>query len=134
MDLNELSKNPEQIQTLISLLQSLLPKDSSDGEAAEISEQQFHNPNIKTKNTKTRHKQDASSNKFLSMPERNMHKEDTAIDKMLCQAPPVARARDFVPVKVRCRVCNKEEMVNPAIVYDLRDNRYKCNKCSTSAG
>lgn len=134
MDLNELSKNPEQIQTLISLLQSLLPKESGDTEPDDTSEQQFNNPNIKTKNIKTKRKPDPSSNKFLSMPERNMHKEDTAIDKILCQAPPVARGRDFVPVKVKCRVCNKEELVNPSIVYDLRDNRYKCNKCSTSAG
>lgn len=133
MDLNELSKNPEQIKSLITLLQSLLPE-KAEQEQHNVVDDQFNNPNIKTKNIKNRTKQDASSNKFLSMPERNMHKEDTAIDKVLCQAPPVARGREFTPVKVRCRVCNKEELVNPAIVYDLRENRYKCNKCSSSAG
>lgn len=71
-------------------------------------------------------------NKFLSMPEKDMHKADTAIDKKLAVVPPTDRTRQYNPVSVRCRVCGKEEKVNPRYV-ESKD-RYKCNKCSTSSG
>ena len=133
MDLNELMKNPDQIKSLITLLQGLLPSDSqSNNESDE--EEDFTNTAIKTKGLRTRKKQDPSKNKFLSMPEKDMHKDDTAIDKLLCQSLPVARSREYDPIKVKCRVCGKEEEINPALVYDLREGRYKCNKCSTSSG
>lgn len=71
-------------------------------------------------------------NKFLNMREASMHKDDTLIDKKLNKVPPTQRTRNFEYVKVKCRVCGKEEKVIPALA-EARD-RYKCNKCSTSPG
>lgn len=75
-----------------------------------------------------------TTNKFLSMQEKNMHKDDISVDKFLSKQPPVSRSREFIPVKVKCRVCGKEEIINPGLSYDSRENRYKCNRCSTSSG
>lgn len=71
-------------------------------------------------------------NKFLNMKEATMHKDDSVIDKKLNRLPPTQRTRNFEYVKVKCRVCGKEENVIPALA-EVRD-RYKCNKCSTSPG
>lgn len=137
MDLDP--QNPEQIKLLISMLQSLLPKDEEEiintikktkktkDKTRKVDE--FDNPNIKTKSTRM---PSGRQNKFLSMPERNMHKADVEIDKKLAQQPPSPRTRTFETVEVRCRACGKTEEVNPAIL-DSTD-RYKCNKCSTMAG
>jgi hypothetical protein len=129
MDLNELSKNPEQIKVLIDMLQSLLPQDKPTEESSSPRSQESSFMKTRRKNAFTEHK-----NKFIDMPEKDMHKEDSTVDKRLCVSPPVARSRGFTPVKVTCRVCGKTETVNPSIVYDLRENRYKCNSCSTSSG
>lgn len=38
-------------------------------------------------------------------------------------------------IEVRCRTCGKTEKVSPLFVYKDEDGyRYKCNKCSCSAG
>lgn len=125
MDLN--FKDPEQIKQLISLLQNLLP--SEETEKPEESEQFSTKIKTKTRSSKNKEK---NNNKFLSMPERNMHKEDIEIDKKLSVNPPTPRTRKFEPIDARCRVCGKTEKVNPSIVSD--SDRYKCNKCSSSAG
>ncbi len=67
------------------------------------------------------------------MPERNMHKDDTKIDKMLSQYSPTQRTREFSLIDVVCRVCGKHDSINPALAYDS-GNRYKCNKCSKIPG
>lgn len=118
---------PEQIQAMIIMLQNMLPK-----EEAQNQENNFKVNNKKTSNKKTK-SQDKSVNKFNSMPEKNLHKDDSAIDKKLCIQPPVPRARRFSLIKVICRVCGKREEVSPGLLVDSPD-RYKCNKCSTSAG
>lgn len=144
MDLNELAKNPEQIQQLISVLQALLPKDTqtnkpTNDESIENDNsnpdeiEQFTNSAIRTKSSKKFSKREASTNKFLAMPERNMFKEDSKIDKLLNKHPPVERSREFALVKVTCRVCGKTEEINPALAGES-PARYKCNNCSTSAG
>ena len=125
MDLSELSKNPDQLKQLISLLQNMLTSDDSDESSEETSP-------IKTKSSRKPKGQTQNSNKFLNMPEMNMHKEDTEIDKRLSKHPPVARAREFEPIVVRCRICGKEETLSPSLVES--PSRYKCNKCSSSAG
>ena len=71
-------------------------------------------------------------NKFEQMSEFNMCKEDTAIDQKIIKPPPSARIRDYEPIKVRCRVCGKNEKVAPNLVESIE--RYKCNKCATGAG
>lgn len=127
MDLNELGKNPEQIKQLIGLLQQLLPDDSQE---SSNNDEEF-SPVMRTKGQKA--KKTKHQNKFLSMREKDMHKDDTKIDKLLCQSGPVSRSRDFSLIKVTCRVCGKTEEINPVLLFDA-PNRYKCNNCSTSAG
>lgn len=123
MDLNSLGNNPEQIKQLIGLLQSLLPQDTIDSDKP-----------IKTKRTTKKKikktKQEVSSNKFLDMPEANMHKDDLAIDKKLAKFPPTPRSRKFTSIEVRCRSCGKTEQINPVLVHDKE--RYKCNRCSAA--
>lgn len=117
--------SPDQIKSMILLLQKMLPSDSST-ESKEIPEPP------KTRNKKTKPKS-ISNNKFESMPEARMHKEDILIDQKLSVQPPVPRARPFKLTKATCRVCGKQEKVNPVLITDSID-RYKCNKCSSSAG
>jgi hypothetical protein len=66
------------------------------------------------------------------MPEFNMCKEDLEFDRKVKKPAPSARLRDCEPIKVRCRVCGKNEKVAPDLVESIE--RYKCNKCSTGAG
>lgn len=129
--------NPEQIKQLIQMLQQLLPQENNITEAKPKKQKakkrkvdEFDNPNIKTKSPKRVH---SNVNKFLEMPERNLHKEDSIIDKKLSKNPPTPRNRQFIPLDVVCRVCGKREQVNPAIIPESAD-RYKCNKCSSTAG
>lgn len=127
MDLN--LSNPEQIQQLINALQALLPKNETDNKKSSKNKN-----NIKTKKTKSGKNNDEDhENKFLSMPEMNMHKSDTKIDKKLAQQPPTPRNRPFKYIDVACRSCGKKEKVNPKILPESAD-RYKCNNCSTNAG
>jgi hypothetical protein len=128
---------PEQIQAMIQMLQSMLPatpKNQIDNvdidDHQETDDEDFAVKSIKTKR---RHKKEKHTNKFNSMPEKNLHKEDTIIDKKLRTQPSVPRARKFSMIKVVCRVCGRREEVSPGLIQDSVD-RYKCNKCSTSAG
>lgn len=133
MDLDQLGNNPEQVKQLISLLQKLLPPEEktatvTDTEQTDTADAEFK-PSFKS-GRKNQYGMDR--NKFLDMPEMNMHKEDTLVDKQLIKHPPVARSRGFEPVRVTCRVCGKTENVNPSLVES--SNRYKCNRCAASAG
>lgn len=123
--------NPEQIKLLIKMLQGLLPKDNEEIIKQKTKPKKVVKSQIKTKTRKA--KQESTGNKFLDMPERNMHKSDTKIDQKLCTQPPCPRNRMFEPVEVRCRSCGKQEKVNPVIIPESVD-RYKCNKCASSAG
>jgi len=86
---------------------------------------------LRTKGSKR--KMQKNTNKFLSMAEKDMHKDDIEIDKKLAKFPPVSRARDFEMIDVVCRVCGRKETISPSLLFDAPD-RYKCNNCSTSAG
>lgn len=107
-DLNNLSN--EQLSVMIQMLQKTL-----------ISRE----PQEKAK--------DERPNKFLEMAEFSMHKADSIIDKKLAVQPPTPRTRKFTPIKVKCRVCGKEEEINPSLLASDKE-RYKCNKCSAIAG
>ncbi len=122
----------DDIKALISILQRGLVDD-------EIVEQEEYKPITK----KTRSKKNSNTldrggskpkfiNKFASMPEASMHKEDSILDKKLNKLPPTKRSREYKPVSAKCRVCGKSEEVNPSFL-DSSD-RYKCNRCSTSPG
>lgn len=123
--------DPQQIQQMIQLLQAMLPQQTSS-QNNDTDDQH----NIKTKRRSrngSKKNGKPSINKFDSMPERRMHKEDVAIDKKLSIQPPVPRARKFELVQANCRVCGRKEEINPVLITDSLD-RYKCNKCSGSAG
>lgn len=127
----ELNYSPQEIKQLIQLLQQMLPKDTEESISSK-SDDDFIESKIKTKSIRS-DKISNRKNKFLDMPERNMHKSDTAIDKKLSINPPTPRNRKFNSANVKCRICGKQEKVSPSIVPEPAD-RYKCNNCSTSAG
>lgn len=133
--------NNDDIKLLISVLQKALVDDSETPSEKEDESQQHaikktkipKQQTVKTKNKKVANSSETHYNKFERMPERNMHKEDTKIDKVLSKYAPTERTRQFNLVNVRCRVCGKTEEINPNLIYDA-GNRYKCNKCSKIPG
>lgn len=131
MDLNQLLNNPDQIKQLITVLQQLLPKEQAAAETEADNQAQPQTPS-RQKVINNKNSYEHRENKFLSMPELNMHKEDTLVDKQLIKHPPVARARSFEPIQVTCRICGKTETVSPSLVDS--SNRYKCNRCASTAG
>lgn len=129
MDLSKLTGNPEQIKQLISLLSALLPEDIEE-EKPSTQKKKIKESPIKTKKAK---RTDQTENKFLSMPEARMHKDDVEIDKKLQKYPPTARNRPSNMVEVTCRVCGKSEEIASVLASESR-GRYKCNKCSSNPG
>lgn len=126
--------SPEQIQLMIKMLQSMLNTEQDLEEKTK--EDTSQNDNTKFVNNKkipSKSFNRSSTNKFLDMPEMNMHKEDVEVDKKLRTQPPVPRARQFSMVKIVCRVCGKQEEVSPSLIVES-PSRYKCNKCSAAAG
>lgn len=132
-----MSLNNDDIKQLIAILQRGL---SEEKEPTEPSNQISEKPTRQTKKRRRTSQKEApeketpaSYNKFDSMPEHNMHKDDSKIDQLLMKFPPTQRARQFEYMDVVCRVCGKKESVNPALIYDS-PNRYKCNKCARVPG
>lgn len=116
----------DDIKALIAILQKGL-SDDIDGESPQSKK--------KTKSRKTKNGKSTNpvkENKFDDMPEARMHKEDTAIDRKLAKMAPVPRNRPYTPITIQCRVCGKQESVCPSLIESV--DRYKCNKCSSSAG
>jgi hypothetical protein len=114
----------DDIKQLIQILQ----KGLSDNDNSTEDEPE----RIPTKKRKV-NKNKQSNNKFISLGFHNLHKEDIAVDKLLKNKSKTPRNRSFKPIKVRCRVCGREESINPSLLYEAPD-RYKCNKCSSSPG
>lgn len=130
--------NPNEIKKLIALLQSVVDMAGADQDHS--TEQQDADEEASSGVMKTRSRKLTNDskgkkpfkNKFLDMPEKNMHKEDIEFDKKVAKHSPVPRNRTFEPIKVTCRVCGKSEKINPSLVESIQ--RYKCNQCSTQAG
>jgi hypothetical protein len=120
----------EQIKEMISLLQSMLTKDVPSGITDDEPKIAESNYSIKTRDKKPRV---SSINKFDSMTEANLHKDDVEIDKKLAKYAPTPRVRKFQPISVVCRICGKKESISPTLIHDNVE-RYKCNKCSQGAG
>lgn len=139
MEINDLFKNTssKDIKKLIALLQVLadINEDNAENDIQDnmikITEQKKISKS-KSQNTKKKNNKPKFENKFLDMPERNMHKEDTQIDKKLSVHPPVLRGREFDPINVVCRVCGKQEEIHPSLIDSV--SRYKCNNCSKNPG
>ena len=130
MDLAKLQEDPEKLKQLISLLSSLLPDDNEEETISSKTKKKKSDPiknNSRKLNTKS-----TRENKFLDMPEAEMHKQDCLIDQKLQKYPPTLRNRPVNFVTVKCRVCGKSEEISENIVDS--SERYKCNNCSTSAG
>jgi predicted RNA-binding Zn-ribbon protein involved in translation (DUF1610 family) len=121
------------VQLLINLLQSLLPNQAEAVHDEEAPNKKQSKIKSKNQQSKKRTSKEDGRNKFSSMPEFTMHKEDTSIDRKLSKHPPVSRMREFDPIKVTCRICGKAEIVSPGLVLE-GSARYKCNNCSTQAG
>lgn len=119
----------DDIKQLIAILQRGLVDDSSE---ESLSEETDSIPKSSGGTAPKKSRPKKTKNKFDTMTEAKMHKDDVEIDRKLRKLPPTQRSRNYKPLKVRCRVCNKEELTNPALVES--HERYKCNKCSTSAG
>lgn len=119
----------DDIKALIAILQKgLSDEDNTDVEKpTKVSQQKPE------KKKRGRVSAENTSNKFISMGFTNLHKEDTAIDKILSQSPRTPRRRKFEYLNVTCRSCGKKEKISPALLHESPD-RYKCNTCSTSAG
>lgn len=121
----------EIIKQITGLLEALITDDPVEEEAPASKPKRKRTTKKKTAKKKTTNPQE-SKNKFLNMPEMRMFRDDSLIDKKLQVMPPVPRTRTFDPVHVRCRVCGKEEDVNPTLVSEI--NRYKCNACAMAGG
>lgn len=113
----------DDIKQLIAILQKGLTEDSED-DTIDVGVEPVRKKAKKTKSKKV--------NLFDTMTESRMHKDDVEIDKKLNKLPPTQRSRNYKPIKVKCRVCGKEESANPSLVESI--DRYKCNKCCTSPG
>lgn len=115
MDIENLKKNPEQVKQLIELLSSLL--DTNEDIPKQPNQSNDNKPR----------------NKFLDMSEFRSHKDDAELDKKLhADYKPIPRNRSFQNINVRCRICGREESISPGLVSSY--DRYKCNKCSGTAG
>jgi hypothetical protein len=126
-----MSIDNQDIKQLITILQKML----SDNEDEQTNSSSEESNTLPVRTLKTHNKKMSSTkhyNKFMDMPEKNMHKEDTEIDKRLSKGEPTPRTRSFNFVDVICRICGKKESISPALVDSI--SRYKCNTCSTSSG
>ena len=123
--------NNDDIKQLIAILQRGLTNDSDAVESNEPKPKKKKSQSKIVSKKVTQRFEEVSENKFLTMPERNLHKEDTQIDKLLNKLPPTPRTRRFKTINVVCRSCGRKEEVSPSLVNDTE--RYKCNNCSTSA-
>lgn len=142
----DLLKNPEQIQQMIDLLQTMLEQQEEEDEPQpapkkrakkatkkKVSKKTATKKTTNARRTKKQVSDDKPVNKFLSMPEANMYKESKEVAKKLYKHPPVPRRRSAKTINVRCRICGKEETANPDLIWGGVE-RFKCNRCSSSAG
>lgn len=118
--------SPKQIKQMIAMLKQMLPEDNEEV----VEEEPVKESPIKNRASR---RPQQTENKFDSMMEAHLHKEDIEIDKQLKKFDPTPRIRQFDPIHVSCRVCGKKESINPALLQDTPE-RYKCNNCARSAG
>lgn len=141
---NKLPQDPEQLQQMIDLLQTMLDAqeigdDSEPGVETKGSRRKTANKKSTIKKKTTTRKRtsvaqkEKDNNRFLSMNEFNMYKENPNTAKKLYNQPPMQRRSGKNLVDVVCRTCGKREKVSSALLYNGVE-RYKCNKCSTSPG
>lgn len=143
MEINDLLKDKDALKQLIGALQNLVDQAPNDIDQETVSESIDEREDIM--NTKSRKKVYSTNskksgkknnnfvNRFDGMMEKNMHKEDIEIDKLLKKHPKTPRTRKANMIDVVCRVCGTKENIPSSLLTDSKD-RYKCNSCSTRAG
>jgi hypothetical protein len=124
--------DPTQINQLIGLLQQMLPKEEDTPKKSKT-KSKAKEQKLQSVTKSKRIVDQERKNKFLSMPEMNMHKSDTSIDKQLQKFPPTPRSREFSLINVTCRICGRTDEVSPKLLPESAD-RYKCNNCSSTQG
>lgn len=132
-----MSNKKETIEQIVDLLRSLVEDEPEIEEVKPAKKKTIKKKTTRKKSSAARTRNTAtakttSTNKFDSMPERNMFRDDVAIDKKLNVQPPSPRTRSYSTIDVTCRSCGKSESLNPALVHDA--TRYKCNTCSQAGG
>jgi len=133
-----MSNKKETIEQIVNLLRSLVDEEDTQENPKPATKKKkvakkTTNKKITRRKTSTAKVDDKeSTNKFLSMPEMHMFKDDTLIDKKLQVSDPCPRTRSFNTISVTCRMCGKSEQVNPVLVSEK--TRYKCNVCASSGG
>ena len=132
-----MSNKKETIEQIVDLLRSLVDDETEDEEIKpakkRTAKKKATSKKVSTgRARKTARTKTTSTNKFDSMPERNMFRDDVAIDRKLNVQPPSPRTRQYSTIDVTCRSCGKSETINPSLVHDT--TRYKCNTCSQAGG
>jgi len=129
----DILQNPEQLKKFIAALSSLLPPEENNvpekpkAKKTRTTKKTTRKTTNKTRTSEERH------NKFLDMAENNMFKEDPKVAKKLYNQPPMRRRSKKAKLSVTCRICGKREEISSSLLYGDKD-RYKCNKCCSSAG
>jgi len=123
----------DDIKQLIAILQKGLVSEDTNNENIEPSKPKKTHKKSALKNKSVKVVESYHDNQFLTMGVKDLHKEDSEIDKALRKFPPTPRTRQFKPIDVVCRSCGKRDKVSPSLIHESAD-RYKCNKCSSSAG
>jgi len=134
----DLLKNPEQIKQMISLLSSLLSQTENETDNEKENESEIvATKQTRSKKTSTRSRAKKAkpkvANKFDSMSESRMYRENPDVAKKLYTNVPIKRRAKTQTVDVKCRICGRSETISSSLLFNDR-SRYKCNKCSSSAG
>jgi len=133
-----MSNKKETIEQIVNLLRSLVDEEDTQEnpkpatKKKKIAKKTANKKTTRRKTSTAKVDDKESTNKFLSMPEMHMFKDDTLIDKKLQVSDPCPRTRSFNTISVTCRMCGKSEQVNPVLVSEK--TRYKCNVCASSGG
>ena len=72
-------------------------------------------------------------NLFDEMPQKNMHKDDTEIDRALAVEDITPRNRQSSIVSVVCMRCDEEKQMSASMVPQEKE-RFICNNCQTRGG
>ena len=129
-------KDPEQIKQMIAMLSVVLEQAESNSQDVANKESAVENDVSHINKIKTKGRKSPASrteNKFLSMKEFHMDKEDPELAAKLYRHAPTKRRPKSEMVEAKCRVCGKTEKLPVSLLHGGLD-RFKCNQCSSSAG
>lgn len=89
-------------------------------------------PGRPKKNTSSTSKNAEGVNLFDTMSEKNLHKEDTVVDKKLWRnREPTERRASNSRIECKCASCGKDVSVNPNEILS-KEQRILCNSCLIS--